>query len=358
MLLLGDFCLAESDKITFDSFLIKIFRSNISACNLEGPINLNKSFHVNNLKMHNSSEILDYFDFLNIKIVSIANNHIFDWGNRAAIQTINFLNEKGIKSTGYRFRQKFKMKAESIIENNNNYSFYSFGWPIISCQKPTLIQPGVNPLDQFHIDYYIKNVLPKIPKDDIKVVYMHWCYEMEPYIQPLHRDFSKKLIDAGVNLIVGAHSHVPGPIEKYKGGYIFHSLGNFLFSSEKFCNGKLKYPKISNSELMIEINGLSDIKVHKIELKNNNLKLISSTNIKENIRKFSNQSNIISSKQYDKWYRSWSKKKSRFLPVLSSESYFLENICFNFLIFLRMFIIKIMILLKIKNPGVRSTFKN
>jgi len=358
MLLLGDICIAEADRICLDSRLIEIFKSNISACNLEGPINLKKSFNVKNLKMHNSSEIIDYFDVLNVKIVGIANNHIFDWGNKSVLSTISFLEEKGIKSVGYRFRGKSKIDSVKIIEDNKIYSFYAFGWPIISCKKPSLISPGINPLDEVNINYYIENILPNISNNVIKVVYMHWCYEMEPYIQPLHRDFAKKLIDAGVQIIVGSHPHVPGPIEKYKGGFIFHTLGNFLYSSEKFCNGKLKFPKVSNSELMIEINGLRDIKVHKLELKDNYLKLVSTYQIPENIKKFTKYPITLSSRGYDKWYRAWSEKRSRFLPVFSTESNFLKKKFFNFMIFLRMFLIKTMILFKIKNPAKRRSLKN
>jgi poly-gamma-glutamate synthesis protein (capsule biosynthesis protein) len=41
--------------------------------------------------------------------------------------------------------------------------------------------------------------------------------------------FAHKAIDAGAELVIGSHPHVVQPVEKYKGKYIFYSLGNFVF---------------------------------------------------------------------------------------------------------------------------------
>ncbi|HQO27449.1 MAG TPA: CapA family protein [Candidatus Pacearchaeota archaeon] len=42
-------------------------------------------------------------------------------------------------------------------------------------------------------------------------------------------DFVHSVIDAGADLVIGHHPHIIQPIEKYKHGYIFYSLGNFVF---------------------------------------------------------------------------------------------------------------------------------
>jgi len=43
------------------------------------------------------------------------------------------------------------------------------------------------------------------------------------------REFAHKLIDRGVDTIIGAHPHVVQGIEVYKEKPIFYSLGNFIF---------------------------------------------------------------------------------------------------------------------------------
>ena len=67
MLLLGDICVAENDNFIFDEKLMKVFRSNKSFGNLEGPININKNFHTKDTRMHNSSNILELFKIINFR---------------------------------------------------------------------------------------------------------------------------------------------------------------------------------------------------------------------------------------------------------------------------------------------------
>ena len=43
---------------------------------------------------------------------------------------------------------------------------------------------------------------------------------------------ARRLIDAGVDVVVGHHPHVLHPVEVYRGGVIFYSLGNFFFDQK------------------------------------------------------------------------------------------------------------------------------
>ncbi len=357
MLLLGDICVAENDNFSFDEKLMKIFRSNKSFCNLEGPINISKIFHTKDMRMHNSSNILELFEIINLKGLSIANNHIFDWGEKYVLESIKYLKRNGIQSHGYKYRINSKLKTIEIKDKKINYSFYSFGWSIVSCKKPTLFSPGVNTLNKKNIDYYLEEILPQISKDSIKVVYMHWCYEMEPYLQPLHRDFARKLIDGGVNLVVGSHPHIKGPIEKYKDGYIVYTLGNFLFSTNKFNNGKLKYPEIANTQFMIELNGINKINIHTIYTNRNKLEIIKSENIERHLIKLELNLANLSSKDYYLFYKKWAKNNSRFLPIFTSNDNFMNQIINISSIYLRMLLIKLFIFLGIKESGKRNFLK-
>ena len=66
------------------------------------------------------------------------------------------------------------------------------------------------------------------------VVYIHWGIEESSY--PSKEDILKarKLIEAGVDIIVGSHAHAPQPIEKYKNGIIAYNLGNFIMPEMKY----------------------------------------------------------------------------------------------------------------------------
>ncbi|HFC36337.1 MAG TPA: hypothetical protein ENJ49_01525, partial [Candidatus Moranbacteria bacterium] len=66
-------------------------------------------------------------------------------------------------------------------------------------------------------------------KSDFIVVYSHWGREYKLVNSERQQKLAHQFIDAGADLIIGAHPHVVQPIEIYKNKAIFYSLGNFVF---------------------------------------------------------------------------------------------------------------------------------
>ena len=65
---------------------------------------------------------------------------------------------------------------------------------------------------------------------DIVIPFMHWGWEEEAQPSPRLREFARRLIDAGADMVVGGHPHVTQGADVYKGKPIVYSLGNFLFN--------------------------------------------------------------------------------------------------------------------------------
>lgn len=65
---------------------------------------------------------------------------------------------------------------------------------------------------------------------DLVIPYLHWGWEDEQYTSERQRRFARAMIDAGADLVVGAHPHVTQGVELYQGRPIVYSLGNFLFN--------------------------------------------------------------------------------------------------------------------------------
>jgi poly-gamma-glutamate synthesis protein (capsule biosynthesis protein) len=63
------------------------------------------------------------------------------------------------------------------------------------------------------------------------IAYIHWGIEREETPNDLQKNLARQLIDAGADLVIGAHPHVLQGIEYYKGKPIIYSLGNFIFGS-------------------------------------------------------------------------------------------------------------------------------
>ena len=82
---------------------------------------------------------------------------------------------------------------------------------------------------------------------------MHWNYDLEKMVMPMHRKMAKDLIDAGAEAVIGSHSHRPQGAEIYKGKPIVYGLGNFYLPSGIYFDGKLSYPDYSKTTYALRI---------------------------------------------------------------------------------------------------------
>ncbi len=69
-------------------------------------------------------------------------------------------------------------------------------------------------------------------KADIIVITMHAGQEYTRTPTELQKNFAHTAIDAGADIVIGAHPHWVQTVEKYRDKYIFYSLGNFIFDQE------------------------------------------------------------------------------------------------------------------------------
>jgi hypothetical protein len=168
---------------------------------------------------------------MGLKLVTLANNHTLDFGEDALGDTIETLENAGIQYVGAGKNQELARRP--LILNIKGKTFAFFG-----C---TRVMPeinwaaGENDPGLFSA-YDNAEQLTKEIKDvrrqvDYVVVYMHWGEERAVQPNSVQTDMGHALIDAGADLVVGAHPHVLQGIEYYNGKPIVYSLGNFVFGS-------------------------------------------------------------------------------------------------------------------------------
>jgi len=157
-----------------------------------------------------------------ISCVSLANNHIFDHGVEGFIETRNSLTDAGILHFGA--GEDKDEATKPIIFDIHGISVGFLGF---SFTPPALVnRPGVAYLYDNTVYDTIKSVRSKV---DYLLVMPHTGIEMYQY--PLYRDqkIYHKMMDLGVDLIVGSQSHCVQATEKYKDKLIFYSIGDLLF---------------------------------------------------------------------------------------------------------------------------------
>lgn len=166
---------------------------------------------------------------LNINVVTLANNHIGDLGLPGIENTLNICDKYGIPHTGAGMN-KTEAKRSVIIEQDGN-KIAILGC-MVDCDRPIIFhkatdnEPGIY---QVPIDELLCEVQILKKQCDKLIVMPHWCEEHE-YLPPAYyKDYAKRIIDAGADLIIGSHPHIINPVVSFNNKKCFFSLGNFLF---------------------------------------------------------------------------------------------------------------------------------
>lgn len=227
ILFLGDTFVSEN-KI-FNNKYIEDVDGLLCIANLESPVLKDDNFKIAKKVGKNLfqtplllSKLMDNFPN---KVYVGANNHIYDYGKQGIFQTIKYLSSKKIPHAGFGLNIK---DASKHIMLNKDIALIAVGEDEFGVATDN--KSG-------YWSAYGDDVLKKIKKLKTKglVVFVsfHGGGEEVPLPSKYMMFRSRMMIDAGADLIIGHHPHVPQGWEIYKGKYIFYSLGNFVHDSFK-----------------------------------------------------------------------------------------------------------------------------
>lgn len=216
--------------------------------NLEGPIS-DKGIKVGSIySFRNNPKAIVGLTYAGFDILSIANNHIFDYGREAMEDTFLRLKEVEIDYVGGGFSETeaYSPVIKEIKGIKIAYLAYmNLGLKYWAAKEN---QSGIAWLD----DKIVKNIKIAKEKANIVIVSMHFGEEYQPKPTLEQKYFAHLAIDSGADLVIGHHPHVIQPIEKYKEGYIAYSLGNFVFDqgfSKETMQGLLLKAIIEDSKI-------------------------------------------------------------------------------------------------------------
>ncbi len=158
-------------------------------------------------------------------IVSTANNHMWDYGKDALFETMENLEQAGIKYTGSRRRTEDLYKP-TIIESNGQKIAFLAGTMLLNGYEKSGALDYVAWADTEELTSAIADI-----KDDVDWIIVSIHGGVEYVSKPIasKQTLAHELIDAGADIVIGHHTHIPQGIEEYKDGVIFYSLGNFAF---------------------------------------------------------------------------------------------------------------------------------
>lgn len=158
------------------------------------------------------------------RLLSAANNHIMDFGFAACQDTLYFLKEQGIMTAGCGRNLAEARKPAILTMRGKRIGLLAYADNSGQFARPG--QAGVAPIKKKYLLEDIKALRPQV---DILVVSLHADLEFVAYPAPWRVRLSRRLIEAGADVILQHHPHVPQGIERYREGLIAYSLGSFVF---------------------------------------------------------------------------------------------------------------------------------
>lgn len=185
-------------------------------------------------------ERVEIYNELGIDIVSLANNHIYDFGSQAFNDTLNTLADADIPYIGAGKNIDEARRPYYFIVNGRKIAFVAAtrAEKYIITPEATADSEGV--LRAYDPAMFIETIKEAKENSDYVIAYIHWGTENSHGLEDVQRDTGRDYIDAGADIVVGAHAHVLQGIEFYNGKPIVYNLGNFIFNGSTIDTGMLK----------------------------------------------------------------------------------------------------------------------
>lgn len=228
-----------------------------------------------------------------VNVVSLANNHMFDYGPEAFFDTVSLLDTNDIVHFGAGLTFEQAMKPAKLTVKGVRFGFLGFR----DKEHKNFDNNGVI-TPQIYYDIVAKNIQKLRPEVDFLILSLHFGWEYQFYPSPKDVKLCRSFIDKGADIILGHHPHYPQGVEKYKSGLIAYSLGNFIWDQNFVGNTKASYLL----EILVDKHEIKSTKVIPFKLNRNYCLEISSD--KQAYVQLSELSRVLSLKESleKQWY--------------------------------------------------------
>ena len=202
--------------------------------------------------LKNDPKYVKILQELGTDVVGIANNHILDFGQEAFLDTLDTLENANIPYAGG--GRNLSEASAPVVQTINGQTFAIFAATRVSPSANWYAgknHPGI--LQTYDATTLNKEIEDANGKYDHVIVFVHWGVERVEIPEDYQRTLAKGYIDAGADLIIGAHPHILQGFEYYKGVPICYSLGNYLFGNRTGETLLLNATFGDNNELSIQL---------------------------------------------------------------------------------------------------------
>jgi poly-gamma-glutamate capsule biosynthesis protein CapA/YwtB (metallophosphatase superfamily) len=247
----GEQVLAKGPQIVFAGVQTVLDSADVRVGNLECAITASSQAEHKSFTLKAPPETARALSLGGFDVLNLANNHAMDYGYAGLMDTRNSLGQFGIATVGA--GQNAGAAHTPVIIEKNGLRLAFLGYVDVLPENSgfdtrtwaaTATTPGIAWADPKQIT---ADVTAAKLQADVVIVMLHAGIEITNVINNLNdnqRSEAHAAIDAGAALVLGSHPHVLQQIERYHGGLIAYSLGNFVFDN---------YAGVANATIILHV---------------------------------------------------------------------------------------------------------
>ncbi len=194
--------------------------------NLEGPISDRGTDIGGQYSFRFDPAVAPVLKTAGFDVLSVANNHAFNWSETAFTDTLEYLAAEGIVYVGGGFSGRKAYQEKIINVGGVRLAFLAFNEFKAGGVIASSTRAGIALISEKEVKVSVARAKSAA---DLVIVSYHFGTEYQTTPTAYQKKYAELAIDAGADLIIGHHAHVVGTLAQYKNAYIIYSLGNFIF---------------------------------------------------------------------------------------------------------------------------------
>ena len=177
---------------------------------------------------------------MGVDVVKLANNHSFDYGSQSLLDTLDTLDNADIRYFGAGRNLEEAMMPVYMEVDGKIIAFVgaSRAEKNIMTPQATENEPGI--LRCYDTELFVETIKEANKNADFVLAYVHWGTEYSHQLEDVQLTTGKEYLDAGADVIIGAHSDCLQGMEYYGEKPIIYSLGNYWFNGKTLDTMLLK----------------------------------------------------------------------------------------------------------------------
>lgn len=169
---------------------------------------------------------------LGVDIVKLANNHVYDYGSQALLDTFATLEAAEINYVGAGRNLQEAMEPVYIELDGKTVAFVAASRAEKYKMTPQATEDTPGILRCYDTTLFLETIAKAKENADFVLAYVHWGTEYSYELEDVQLTTGKAYLDAGADVVIGAHSHCLQGMEYYNGKPIIYSLGNYWFNEK------------------------------------------------------------------------------------------------------------------------------